>query len=206
MTEKQNWLDWAVRLQSLAQAGLAYSDNIFDRERFEEIRDIATSMLVESSGLPKEVVKDLFASDSGYQTPKIDTRAAIFQNDKILLVQENDGRWSLPGGWCDVDQSVMENTMKEAFEEAGAVVKPIRLVAVLDKAKNNPATTAVRVIKHFVLCRYICGDFVPNNETLDAKYFALADLPKLVETKATAAQIALCFEANKAEHWETVFD
>lgn len=113
MTENQNYLDWAIRLQALAQAGLAYSKDPFDIERFEEIRDITTSMLVEPSGLPKEVVKELFASDSGYQTPKIDTRAAIFQEHKILLVQEANGLWTLPGGWCDVDQSIMTNTVKE---------------------------------------------------------------------------------------------
>lgn len=206
MTENHNYIDWAVRLQALAQAGLAYSKDTFDIERFEEIRRIATEMLVEPSGLPKEIVQELFTSDSGYQTPKIDTRAAIFQDHKILLVQESDGNWTLPGGWCDVDQSIRDNTVKEVLEEAGAVVEPFRLVAVLDKAKNNPARTAVRVIKHFVLCKYISGTFVSNSETIAAKYFALDELPNLAETKTTAKQIALCFEANQAEVWETVFD
>ncbi|MGT2741844.1 NUDIX hydrolase N-terminal domain-containing protein [Streptococcus plurextorum] len=206
MTDKPNYLDWAIRLQALAQAGLTYSKDRFDIERFEEIRDIACQILVEPSGLPKEKVVELFAGETGYQTPKIDTRAAIFKDQKILLVQEYDGLWTLPGGWCDVDHSIMDNTIKEVREEAGLEVEAKRLIAVLDKAKNNPKRSAIRVIKHFVLCRVIGGSFTPNNETLDAQYFALNQLPELAETKATSAQIALCFEANAADKWETVFD
>ena len=117
MTDKDQWLEWAIRLQSLAQNGLAYSKDVFDIQRFEEIRQIAAEMLVTPSGLPLEKVEELFCNESGYQTPKIDTRAAIIEDGKILLVQESDGRWALPGGWCDVDQSVMDNTIKEVKEE-----------------------------------------------------------------------------------------
>ena len=115
----KKWIDWLVRLQSLAQAGLAYSRDKYDIERFEEIREISVSMMAELSQVPAQKVADLFANETGYQTPKIDTRAAIFQDDKILLVQESNGKWALPGGWCDVDQSVAENTLKEVKEEAG---------------------------------------------------------------------------------------
>ena len=93
------WLDWAVELQALAQAGLHYGKDPFDIERFQRIRDIAAEMLARGTDLPLETVTDLFCCESGYQTPKLDTRAAVFQNGRILLVRENDGRWSLPGGW-----------------------------------------------------------------------------------------------------------
>lgn len=94
------WLDWAVELQALAQAGLHYSKDPFDLERFTRVREIAAEMLACRSGLPLEKVKDLFCGETGYQTPKLDTRAAIFQGESILLVRERDGRWSLPGdGW-----------------------------------------------------------------------------------------------------------
>lgn len=204
--ENQNWLKWAIRLQALAQNGLAYSPNKFDVERFEEIREIACQMLEEPSGLPKEKIKDLFARENGYQTPKIDTRAAIFQDNKILLVQESDGRWALPGGWCDVDQSILSNTIKEVKEEAGFDVEAKRLIAVLDKSKNNQSNTAFRVIKHFVLCHYLGGHFRPNSETLAADYFTLDNLPVLSENKTTKDQIKLCFDASKAKYWETIFD
>jgi ADP-ribose pyrophosphatase YjhB (NUDIX family) len=163
-------------------------------------------MLVSPSGLPLEKVEELFCNESGYQTPKIDTRAAIFKDGKILLVQESDGRWALPGGWCDVDQSVMDNTIKEVKEEAGLDVRAEKVIAILDKAKNNPARSAHRVTKVFILCKSLGGTFVPNAETVASDYFALDKLPVLSEGKTTAQQIALCFEAAADEHWQTRFD
>ena len=206
MTDKEQWLEWAIRLQSLAQSGLAYSKDVFDTQRFEEIRQIAAEMLVSPSGLPLEKVEELFCNESGYQTPKIDTRAAIFKDGRILLVQESDGRWALPGGWCDVDQSVMDNTIKEVKEEAGLDVSAEKVIAILDKAKNNPARSAHRVTKIFILCKSLGGAFVPNAETVASDYFSLDELPVLSEGKTTAQQIALCFEAEADEHWQTRFD
>lgn len=206
MAEQNNWLNWAVRLQALSQNGLAYTTNAFDRERFEEIRRIAAEMLVQPSGLALEKVEALFTNEVGYQTPKLDTRAAIFQDDKILLVQERDGLWSLPGGWCDVDQSAMDNTIKEVKEEAGLDVEVYRLVAVQDKHKNQPSRSAHHVTKMFFLCRVLGGQFVPNLETIATGYFALDNLPPLSVNKTTAAQIKLCYEAYQAEVWEAKFD
>ncbi|KXT79016.1 NUDIX hydrolase N-terminal domain-containing protein [Streptococcus sp. DD13] len=206
MSHKDEWLTWATKLQSLAQNGLAYTENVFDRERFEEIRQISVEMLACASGLPEDKVRDLFANETGYQTPKIDTRAAIIKEGRILLVQENNGTWSLPGGWCDVDQSVLENVQKEAKEEAGLEIAVERLVAVLDKRKNNPVTSAHYVTKLFFLCRELGGQFEKNNETLQSAYFSMDQLPPLAEGKNTVAQLQLCFEAAAAEHWETVVD
>ncbi|MGT2911914.1 NUDIX hydrolase N-terminal domain-containing protein [Streptococcus cameli] len=208
MHKEDKWLEWAVRLQSLAQNGLAYTTNAFDKERFEEIRQIAAEMLVTPSDLPLEKVEELFCNETGYQTPKLDTRAAIFKDEKILLVQEADGRWALPGGWCDVDQSILENTIKEAKEEAGLNVRAERLIAVLDKHKHHPNTKrfAHHVTKAFVLCTSLGGEFVPNNETIASGYFSLDQLPVLSEQKTTAKQLEMCFEASKADYWETRFD
>ena len=108
------WLDWAKELQSLAQIGLTDTRDPVDRERFERIREISAEMLSDMSGLPMEQVRSLFCSESGYQTPKLDTRAAVFQEDAILLVRESDGRWSLPGGWCDIDQSPQKTLPKRS--------------------------------------------------------------------------------------------
>lgn len=206
MTAETNWLKWAIRLQALAQTGLAYSKDVYDMERFEEIRQIAAEMILEPSGLPLKRVEELFCNESGYQTPKLDTRAAIIEDHKILLVQERDGLWSLPGGWCDVDQSTMDNTIKEVREEAGLDVEVMRLVAVLDKTKSNPSRSAHHVTKLFYLCRSLGGQFQANSETIASAYFALDDLPALALMKNTADQIALCFEAHQAEHWETRFE
>ena len=119
MDHSEPWLDWAVELQSIAQAGLYYGKDRFDRERYQRVREIAAQMLSHKTGISPEKVRDLFCCETGYQTPKLDTRAAIFQGETILLVQETDGRWSLPGGWVDAGLSVKENTIKEVREEAG---------------------------------------------------------------------------------------
>ena len=103
MERQEKWLAWAVELQSLAQAGLYYGKDPFDRQRYQRVREIAAEMVAEQSQIPLETVQNLFCSERGYQTPKLDCRAAIFQEDKILLVKENGGTWSLPGGWVDVD-------------------------------------------------------------------------------------------------------
>ena len=122
-------LQWAVELQSLAQAGIFYGKDAFDRERYERIREIAAEMISYKTDIPKNKAKNLFCSEIGYQTPKIDCRAAIFQNDKILLVQEKNGTWSLPGGWVDVNVSV-KNVIKEVKNEAGLDVNTDLVIAV----------------------------------------------------------------------------
>ena len=148
----------------------------------------------------------LFCNETGYQTPKLDTRAAIFHDGKILLVRENDGRWSLPGGWCDVNVSVGENTVKEVREEAGLDVIPQQIIAVQDRAKHNLPVYAYGVCKIFVQCAAIGGQFMPNIETTESRYFPLDKLPPLAEEKNTAEQVALCFEAYQSDSWTVPFD
>ena len=206
MQREENWLRWAVELQSLAQAGLAYGKDVYDLERYTRIREIAAEMLVEPSGLPLERVKDLFCRETGYQTPKLDSRAAIFQDGKVLLVQENDGRWSLPGGWVEVDLSVGENTVKEAKEEAGVDVVPERLIAVQDRARHNQPLYAYGVCKIFVLCKLLGGRFEKNSETLQSRWFGEDELPALAEEKNTAQQIRMCFQAARDPDWKVQFE
>lgn len=206
MDRNEKWLSWAVELQSLAQAGLYYTKDAFDAERYQRIRDIAAEMVSVSSDLPLEKVKDLFCNETGYQTPKIDTRAAIFQDDKILLVHEKNGTWSLPGGWCDVDRSVKENTIKEVREEAGLEASADLVIAVQDREKHNRPVYAYKICKIFVLCHVIGGKFQENIETTGTGYFCLEELPKLAEEKNTKEQIRMCFAAYHADSWKTVLD
>ena len=206
MSTTPKWLEWAVELQALAQAGLFYSKDIYDIERFQRIRDIAAEMLVSPSGLPVDQIRNLFCNETGYQTPKLDTRAAVFHDDKILLVQENNGLWSLPGGWVDVDLSVGENAVKEVKEEAGLDVQAKQIIAVQDRKKHNPEIYAYNICKVFILCDLLGGSFRENSETIAIGYFSMNDLPPLSENKTTREQIQMCFDAYLAEHWETVFD
>jgi len=166
MSDNIRWLDWAVELQSLAQAGLTYGKDDFDRERYQRIRTIAADIISQHSGLTAARVADLFCNESGYQTPKLDTRAAIIEDDKILLVQERDCRWALPGGWVDVNCSVRENITKEVKEEAGLDVVAERILALHDWHQHNGSTSAWHICKIFIQCRVLGGAFQPNNETL----------------------------------------
>ena len=205
-SESPDWLDWAKELQFIAQAGLTYSKDPFDLERFQRIRDISAEITSRHTGLPYEQVRHLFCSEVGFQTPKLDTRAAIFKDGKILLVEERDGSWSLPGGWVDVNQTLRTNTEKEVLEETGLEVEVVRLLAMQDRNLHNRPPYAYNVCKAFFLCRVKQGAFRPNTETLSSGYFALDELPLLSEDKVIREQIALCFEAARSEHWEVPFD
>lgn len=201
------WLDFAIRIQSIAQAGLQYGKDKYDKERYEELRHIAAEMVSEVSEEPIERVYALFCNEDGYQTPKVDTRAAVFVDGKILLVHENNGTWSLPGGWCDVDQSVASNSEKEVREETGLVVKAERLIAVQDWRKHNVTNYAYGVLKIFVLCRYESGQFEENIETTETAFFDKNEIPNnLAVEKCTLEQILMCFEANDDPDYTTKFD
>lgn len=199
-------LDWAIELQALAQAGLTYTKDPFDQERFERIRTIAVELLALQSPVPMPQLRELFATEEGYPTPKLDTRAVIFEGEKILLVQESNGLWSLPGGWVDFDQSIKENTVKETFEETGLTVEPVKLIALHDRNKHNLPRYAYSVCKVFVECRKLSGQFQKNIETIQSDWFTLEELPALAEAKNTQAQIAVCFAAHHDAKWQVPFD
>ena len=135
--QEYQWLEWAKELQFIAQAGLTYTKDLFDKERFERIREISAEIMSLQSKLPLSEIKDLFCNETGFQTPKLDTRAAIFKDNKILLVEENDGTWSMPGGWVDVMETVKSNTVKEVKEEAGLDVDAVRVIALHDRNLHN---------------------------------------------------------------------
>lgn len=203
----EKWLKWVIEIQSLAQSGLAYTNNVYDIERYEKLREISAEMIAEKSNLNLEKVKDLFCNETGYQTPKIDTRAVIFKDNKILLTHENNGTWALPGGWCDVLESVESNTIKEAKEETGLDVKATKVIAIQDRNKHNTPVYAYGVCKVFILCEVVGGKFEENIETTEIKYFSLEDLPQnLAEEKTNREQIEMCFEAYNNKEWETQFD
>lgn len=207
MSEQEQWLKWARELQALAQSALYWCKDPYDIERFQRIRDISAEIMAAKTGLNLDTVKDLFCNETGYQTPKIDTRAAIIQNGKILLVQEKNGKWAMPGGWCDVDQPPASNTVKEAKEEAGMEVRVLRLVSAEDQDIHNYPPNAYKIIKLMFLCEPLSGAFVPNTETVASGWFAEDALPEpMAKEKCTAEQVHLCFEASRTKNWETRFD
>jgi len=201
------WLSWAKQLQSIAQAGMTYSKDKYDIERFQQIRDLSVEILSEYTGINNEKIDKLFCNEVGYQTPKVDIRGAIFKEDKILLVKESiDGCWSMPGGWAEFNLSIKENIIKEAREEAGLNVVPIKIIAILDRNKHNEPVTAYGIYKIFVLCELIDGTFEKNVETEESGFFSLKDLPPLSLERNSEKQVEMCFEAISNNNFFTIFD
>ncbi|WP_040214007.1 NUDIX hydrolase N-terminal domain-containing protein [Clostridium polynesiense] len=204
---EEKWLNWAKRLQSIAQAGLTYSKDKYDLERFQQIRDLSVEILNEYTEAGSEKIRDLFCNETGYQTPKVDVRSAIFKDNKILLVKESiDGLWSLPGGWAEMNLSIKENAVKEAKEEAGVNIVPLRLIAVQDRSRHNKPPFPYGCYKVFVLCELIDGEFQSNIETEESGFFSLESLPPLSRGRNTEKQIEMCFDSLKSPHQEVLFD
>ncbi|MED3928716.1 NUDIX hydrolase [Priestia megaterium] len=192
---EHKWLDWAKQLQSLAQAGLAYSKDIYDVERFELIRNISVEMLSQQTGMEMTVIKDLFASETGYATPKVDIRAVIFKDNKILMVKENsDGSWSLPGGWADIGLTPSEVAVKEVKEESGFDVKAVKLLAVMDMKCHPHPPSPFHIYKMFIQCEVIGGQPMKGVETSAVEFFAENKLPPLSIARNTQTQIEMAFK------------
>jgi ADP-ribose pyrophosphatase YjhB (NUDIX family) len=201
------WLEWAASLQSIAQAGLTFSENSYDLDRYRKIRDLSVEIMQEYTGVSHEKITTLFASETGYQTPKVDIRAAVFNDDRILLIREKiDGAWALPGGWADVNSSPSESAIRECLEEAGAVVKPRRIIALHLANRHNVRHAPYTIYKIFFECDLIEFNFRENTETLGAEFFPLNGLPPLSTGRTTVTQIEMCFEARKHDLFEPPFD
>lgn len=201
------WLQWATELQSIAQAGLTFGENRYDLDRYEQIRNISIDILHEYTDIDHSKIRDLFASEKGYQTPKIDIRAAVIKDNKILLVHEKvDSKWSLPGGWADVNTSVSESAIRECFEEAGAVVKTKRIIAIHMGNKHNNHNFPFTIYKIFVECELVEHTFRENTETLGAAFFDSDSLPELSVERNNPDQIRMCFDAKNSKVFETIFD
>ncbi len=189
------WLEWAKELQSIAQTGLTYSKDIYDLERYEMIRNISVEIVTQYTNMDNKTIKDLFANETGYTTPKVDVRAVVFKENKILMVREDsDGDWSLPGGWGDIGLTPSEVAIKEVKEESGFDVKAEKLVAVIDKKCHPHPPSLYHVYKIFIQCEIIGGQLREGIETNAVNFFAENDLPSLSIARNTPSQIQLAFK------------
>ncbi|HEX2887084.1 NUDIX hydrolase [Vineibacter terrae] len=205
------WLTWARQLQAIAQTGLAFSRDVYDRERYEAIRALAAQIMTEHSDADLRHVEGLFAGQAGYATPKVDVRAAVFRDDgRILLVREtaDGGRWTLPGGWADVNQSPRESVVREVREEAGVEVSVRKLAAVYDRERHpHRPPYPFHIYKLFFVCDLIGGDPRPGVETSEAAFFAARDVPAdLSLSRVLPQQISRMFEHAAAPDLPTDFD
>lgn len=203
------WLGWAQRLQAIAQIGLTYAINEFDRERYEQIREIAVEMAAKGSGDEAALIRGLFSQDEGYVTPKVDVRGVIFRDDKILLVQEvmDEHRWTLPGGWADIGDSPAEAVIREIREESGFEARAIKLLAAYDRSRHDHTPSAFYTFKLFFLCEISGGEARSSHETGEVCFFGEHELPAdLSLGRVTARQIRRFFEHHRQPDLPTDFD
>ncbi len=202
-----DWLTWAQQLQAIAQTGLTFAQDPYDRERYIAIRDVAAAMVAARSEAQPQMVKGLFEQQSGYATPKVDVRAAVFKEGKILLVKERaDGLWTLPGGWADVGDMPSSAVEREVREESGYEVRAVKLAAVYDRNRHNHPPQVFHAWKLFFLCELIGGAARTSLETDGAQFFAAGSLPPLSLGRVTPGQIVHMFEHLEQPDRPTYFD
>ncbi len=206
--ESTCWIDWAVRLQALAQDGLLYAQTSFDVERYGAIRQIAAEMLAASSGWPTERIVGLFDQETGYATPKVDVRGVVFRDEQILLVRERtDGGWTLPGGWADPGDTPSAAVEREIREESGYIAHATKLLAVYDRAaQGHQPPHPFSIYKLFFLCELLGGEPSISDETDDVGFFAADAVPELSLARVTPRQIARLFEHARHPEWPADFD
>jgi ADP-ribose pyrophosphatase YjhB (NUDIX family) len=186
MSEHPEWLIWAQKLDALAQAGLTYTKNPFDIERYHKIRELTSEILSSYSHLDYKEIKNLLDSQAGYATPKIDIRGVVIKDEKILLVKELiDGGWTMPGGWVDVDEPPSRAVEREVWEESGYLVKASRLLAVYDRNLHGFPPYIFHSYKMYFLCDLVGGEATTSIETGGAEFFAVNALPALSLPRTT---------------------
>ncbi len=174
------WLQWSRQMQSIAQAGLTFATDPYDRERYEMLRDLAAEMLAAQIEAPVERIAALLRNEDGYATPKIDVRAAVFDAaGRLLFVREaaDQGRWTLPGGWADVNLTPAENTLKEVREESGYEARIVKLAAAWDRSRQGHHASLWSCLKMFFICELAGGESRTSHETTEVAWFARDAIP-----------------------------
>lgn len=196
------------RIQALSEIGLEYTESSYDRERYEELQEISLQLLEKITEMPVEKIVPVIQENNGYKTPKVDVRAVVFnEKGQILLVQEKaDNCWSMPGGWSDISYSPKEVAEKECFEEAGLKVKATKLLAVIDKQKQNMPPAFEYVYKIFLLCEKLGDTISTGSETLDVGWFDENNLPELSTPRNNATILKMMFGFYRGERNEPYFD
>ncbi|MEL6462028.1 MAG: NUDIX hydrolase [Cyanobacteria bacterium J06636_27] len=204
---QSKWLEWAQKIQATAQNGLTYTKNVFDIERYQYLQQLAAEIIASHTNIEQDYLQDLFAQETGYATPKVDVRGAVFQDNKILLVKErSDGCWTLPGGWADVGESPSESVVKEILEESGYHTRVTKLIAVYDRDKQGHPPHPNYIYKLFFQCELIGGSASTSIETEDVGFFAEDNIPELSLGRILPNQITKLFEHYRNPNLMTEFD
>ena len=206
--DEPQWLKIARELRAIAQTGLTFTADRFDRQRYERVRELAASMLAQGSGEQFEVIIEILREGWGYATPKVDVRGAAFVDGRVLLVREiSDGCWTLPGGWADVNQSPAECVVREIAEESGFLARARKLAAVRDYQRSgHPPRNVDSIYKMFFICEITGGAAHASVETSEVAFFPRDALPPLSLGRTTAAQIDRMFHHAENPDLATDFD
>ena len=201
------WLQWAQQLQAVAQTGETYANNDFDRQRYDLVRNIAAAMMAAGSAAEPGDLIERFARERGYATPRMDVRAAVFRDERILMVQErSDGLWTLPGGFADVGDSPSIAVEREVLEESGFTAKATKLVALFDRNRHPHPPFGYHLWKAFFLCELHGGVARPSIETSAVDFFAADRLPPLSQGRISIGQLQLMFEHQRNPQLPASFD
>jgi len=208
MMKNPEWVQWAQRLQAIAQNGLTFARNPFDVERFNQVRQVAAEMLTSGSdSVRAESLVELFQKNFGYATPKVDVRAAVFHEGRILLVKERvDDAWTLPGGWADVGDAPSVAALREVREESGYVAAVRKLAAVYDRELHDHPPYPFHAYKLFFVCELTGGAARTSIETTAVDFFAEDNIPPLSLSRVTPVQIRHMFDHYRHPEWPTSFD
>lgn len=175
-----NWLQVAREIQQLAQTGSAFAVTDYEKNRYKRLTEITAEIIEHHTDLQKESVQKILMDHPGYATPKIDVRAAVIKDNKILLVQETtDNCWAMPGGWADVGDVPSEVAIRECKEESGYDVNPIKVIGVFDANRLGGRLEFFHAFKIIFLCELIGGEAKISDETIDVQFFDLEHLPIL---------------------------
>jgi len=200
-------VDLARRLFALSQSGLHFTLQEYDRERYREIAEIGAQMLANESSRQAGEIKRTWFVEDGYATPKIDVRGAMFRDERVLLVRETtDGKWTLPGGWADVNDSPAYAVEKEIDQESGFTARAVKLAALYDRNKHEHPPYLFHAWKAFFICDITGGAPRLSNETDGVDFFALDALPELSTGRSTATQIRRMYVHHQQRELPTEFD
>ncbi len=207
LSGEPDWVVWARRLRAIAQTGLEFGESEYDRERYREVQQIADDIFARYALVEHPEIAELFASDSGYATPQVDVRGAVFNDTEVLLVRERlDGYWTLPGGYADVNSSPSAAVEREVSEESGYRTCAIKIAMVLDKRLHDHPPSPRHTYKLFFLCEIIGGEATTSFETTDVRFFPINALPELSLHRVTPAQIQRLYEHSMNPEMPTDYD
>ena len=200
-------LEWARKVQAIAQNGLAFTHDPFDKERYTQLTELVASILSTELGIPVAQAKGFWEGEEGYATPKVDVRGGIFDGDRVLLVRErSDGKWTLPGGWVDINDSPSGAVVREVFEESGYRARAVKLAALVDKLRHPHPPGIHHIYKLFFLCELTGGEPAVSNETDGVDFFPVQALPELSTGRVLASQIERLYQHRLHPELPTDFD